>query len=220
MTVKEKVEMSVVGLVVLLVGAMVYIYIQESRERAIAETTIKNQNDVIKQLHDDSERRSIELMDKIAELEKKRMAVQTPVQVIRELPQFITLPAPVTISQPAPTPENPNPAPVVDFPVANLKPLFDKMVECKECSLRLEKAVKDIEAKDMELLATQKQRDAAMVAMKGGTFGQRLKREAKSAAFSGIGAAAGAGACSKSSGGAIAACAGVGALSGYIVSKF
>lgn len=64
------------------------------------------------------------------------------------------------------------------------------------------------------------ERDAAVRALKGGTFWTRFKRGTKTAAGASAGAAIGAAACSGADGAGVAHCADAGAHGGFIISHF
>ncbi len=69
-------------------------------------------------------------------------------------------------------------APSAQIPAADLKPLFDYVQDCRSCQAQLAAAKQDSTDNAAKLAAVTKERDAAITAAKGGTFWQRLHRNA------------------------------------------
>ncbi|HXJ11728.1 MAG TPA: hypothetical protein VNH19_05590, partial [Candidatus Limnocylindrales bacterium] len=129
------------------------------------------------------------------------------------LPDVLTLPAPITIEPEPAAAKNATggverPAsesgpytgkngtsvpdelqPKVNFPAADLKPLYDFAVECKACQAKLGAAQADLADEKMKSQALGRERDDALRAAKGGSVLRRIARAAK---WFAIGAAAGA----------------------------
>jgi len=135
-------------------------------------------------------------------LKKKEAAVQKPAQVVAALPDVITLPASITIEPPQSTQNQTSgkgqasPAtapddiqPKVNFPAADLKPLYDFAVDCKTCQAKLGAAQADLADEKLKSQALGRERDDALRAAKGGSVLRRIARAAK---WFAIGAAAGA----------------------------
>jgi hypothetical protein len=80
-------------------------------------------------------------------------------------------------------------APTAQIPAADLKPLFDFVQDCRSCQAQLAAAKQDSTDNAAKLAAVTKERDAAIITAKGGTFWQRLRRNAL---WFAIGAGAGA----------------------------
>jgi hypothetical protein len=144
--------------------------------------------------------------------------VQTPQQIIRDLPQYLPLPQPITLAPPASAaagqgtalPGNSGAAsgsgtgagadsssaaapaaPVAQIPTTDLKPLFDFVQDCRACKVQLDAAQADLRDEQAKTAALSKERDAAVKAVKGGGFWTRVKRNAKWLAIGAIlGAAA------------------------------
>jgi hypothetical protein len=139
-------------------------------------------------------------------LKKKEAAVQKPSQVVAALPGVINLPAPITIGpEPPASPPSSGQAeggpdkgtssvpdgiqPKVNFPAADLKPLYDFAVDCKTCQAKLGAAQADLADEKLKSQALGRERDDALRAAKGGSVLRRIARAAK---WFAIGAAAGA----------------------------
>ncbi len=78
--------------------------------------------------------------------------------------------------------------PRVNFPAADLKPLYDFAVDCKACQAKLGEAQADLADEKVKSQALGRERDDALRAAKGGSILRRIARAAKRFA---IGAAAG-----------------------------
>jgi hypothetical protein len=69
-------------------------------------------------------------------------------------------------------------APSAQIPAADLKPLFDYVQDCRSCQAQLAAAKQDATDNATKLKAVTHERDAAIATAKGGTFWQRLHRNA------------------------------------------
>jgi hypothetical protein len=69
-------------------------------------------------------------------------------------------------------------APTAQIPAADLKPLYDFVQDCRSCQGQLAAAKQDSTDNAAKLAAVTKERDAAIATAKGGSFWQRLRRNA------------------------------------------
>ncbi len=120
------------------------------------------------------------LNDKFAEAAKNQMQMTTL------LSRLGNLPVPITVTTPAPTKENPNPASVVAVPENDFQAVVSYAKECEQCKLDRTKLAADFadRAKQAEIAQQQidslkKERDVAVMAAKGGTKFQRVVRTVK-----------------------------------------
>jgi hypothetical protein len=79
------------------------------------------------------------------------------------------------ISGTPPIPELPN-APEARIPVADLKPLYDYVQDCRACQAQLAAARLDAADDAAKMNALTQERDAAIKALKGGSIGRRIRR--------------------------------------------
>ncbi len=119
-----------------------------------------------------------ELADKLKEIEALRKTVVTPQQIVREIPSQIPGVQPIIV-QPAPTPSQPNPSPVAELPIGQLKPLWDFALACKEDQVSLAACRSETKELKVQLDATNEGRDEAVKRLKGGSFWQKVKTGAK-----------------------------------------
>ncbi|HTZ74700.1 MAG TPA: hypothetical protein VMB47_12320 [Candidatus Aquilonibacter sp.] len=135
------------------------------------------------------------LVGDIANLKKK---IRTPAQVIQQMPKYLQLPQPITMSNSAPisTPEPKSVTPEIDrprgqnetetssplsgssakIPTADLKPLFDFVQDCRACQAEIAAAHRDAVDEGTKLMAMTHERDLAIKAAKGGSTWRRFRR--------------------------------------------
>jgi hypothetical protein len=211
------------------------------------QATLNAQHQLIVAAQQREQQRATELKDTLAQIAELKRQVQTPQQIIRDLPQYLALPQPIELAPPgsvqvpfavgtpaqqgsgaraaAPGPANlpdaraparanapaqskastsdnsnappaskvnapasggvsvpvqsgANAAPAVELPVADLKPLYDFVQDCRACKAQLDAARADLTDERARSAALIKERDAAIKAAKG-SFWSRLARNAK-----------------------------------------
>jgi hypothetical protein len=141
--------------------------------------------------------RDAQLVRTLTSIAAEKRNVTTPDQIVREFPQQIPLPSPITL-QPAPRSEGEEPGhpakktPVPTqavIPAEDLKPLYDFTLDCKVCQAKLAASQGDLADERAKTAVLTRERDEAVRAAKGGSLLRRITRNAKWLA---IGAAAGA----------------------------
>jgi hypothetical protein len=189
---------AVVAVVVL--GAGVFVAWRDARKEQMAlQAELKTTQQALAEATARQATRDAAVNDLVAELKKKEAAVQKPAQVVAALPDVISLPAPVTIDAVRPASEG-GPykttesgtdgiQPKVNFPAADLKPLYDFAADCKACQAKLGAAQGDLADEKVKSQALGRERDDALRAAKGGSVLRRIARATK---WFAIGAAAGA----------------------------
>ena len=190
------------AVVVVVLAAGVFAAWRDARkERAALQAELKTTHQALAEATARQASRDAAVNDLVAGLKKKEAVVQKPAQVLAALPDVLTLPAPILL-QPGPTPVQKQAAsagsperlpdgipPKVNFPVQDLKPLYDFAVECKACQAKLVGAQADLADEKLKSQALGRERDDALRAAKGGSV---LRRVARAAKWFAIGAAAGA----------------------------
>jgi hypothetical protein len=198
--------------VVAVLAASVFLAWRDARkEQAALQAELKTTQQSLAEATARQATRDAAVNDLVAGLKKKETAVQKPAQVVAALPGLITLPEPITIApEPAGVQSDraKRPAseggpytskkatsdvdgiqPKVNFPAADLKPLYDFAVECKACQAKLGAAQADLADEKLKTQSLSRERDDALRAAKGGSVFRRIARAAK---WFAIGAAAGA----------------------------
>jgi type II secretory pathway pseudopilin PulG len=135
--------------------------------------------------------RDAQLAQTLAALAAQKRNSITPAQIVKDLPNTLPLPAPITL---LPAPPATNKAPTVTptqavIPAQDLKPLYDFSIDCKACQAKLSAAQNDLVDERTKPVALTKERDDALRIAKGGSPWRRVARAAK---WFALGAAAGA----------------------------
>jgi len=183
----------------------------DRRDRAQLATQLAAAQQTIAQAATSQHDRDTLLNQTLAQIVTQKQAAVTPAQILKGLPNAISLPVPITLrtdtcqspqaanqtTNPAdrppaksdnPTPKSSQPADAV-LPAADLKPLYDFALDCKACQAKLAASQSDLTDEKTKTAALTKERDAAVRTAKGGSALRRIARAAK---WFAIGAAAGA----------------------------
>jgi hypothetical protein len=186
----------------------------DRNDRAELAAELASAKQSMAQVDDRQHTRDSQLLQTLATLAADKRTVTTPTQIIRELPQQLGLPVPITlqpatpnspdtrpnapepktnpVSQPGSTAVNPsegNAQSQAVIPAADLKSLYDIALDCKACQAELTAAQGDLIDEKTKNAALAKERDEAIRAAKGGSL---LRRIAKATKWFVLGAAAGA----------------------------
>jgi hypothetical protein len=227
---RNTLEISGILLAVLLAAMAFHAWLTEHDDRLRMQATIATQKQALDAADSREHDRAATLKDTLAQIEALKRQTQTPAQVVRDLPKFLSLPQPITLNSPqsatlapqqgtvaskttpcvakkgcpspapassadvsptatgpglespslaAPTRKQEFPdAPSAQIPAADLKPLFDFVQDCRSCQAQLTAAKQNATDDAAKLTAVTRERDAAVAAAKGGTFWQRLRRNA------------------------------------------
>jgi hypothetical protein len=184
----------------LLISALaVHAWLAARADQQRLQSTLAAQKQLLDAADSRERSRAATLNDTLAQIDALKRATKTPTQIVRELPQYLPLPQPITLVNPAspadtttqqgtgrpekpasaPTTSTPLPvAPNAQLPAADLKPLYDYVQDCRACQAQLAAAKLD-SADDASKIATlMHERDAAITVAKGGSFWLRLRRNA------------------------------------------
>jgi hypothetical protein len=206
------IKVAAVAVVVILAACVFFAWRDARKEQAALQAELKTTQQALAEATARQASRDAAVNDLVAGLKKKEAAVQKPAQALAALPDVLSLPAPIALepettsaqeglggaerpaSESGPYPKSTNSAPdgiqpKVNFPAADLKPLYDFAVECKACQAKLGAAQADLVDEKAKSLALGRERDDALRVAKGGSVLRRIARAAK---WFAIGAAAGA----------------------------
>ena len=185
--------------IVAILAASVFVAWRDARQQQAAlQAELKTTQQALAEATARQASRDATVNDLVGALKKKQAAVQKPAQVVAALPDILTLPVPITIEPRAPSEGGPYKGvsgvpegiqPKVNFPAADLKPLYDFAVDCKACQAKLVAAQADLADEKVKTQALSRERDDALRVAKGGSVLRRIARAAK---WFAIGAAAGA----------------------------
>ena len=178
------------------------------QERARLTEEIAAARKLVQEADARQRQRGAELHAALGQIAQRKRAVQTPQEIIRELPRDLPLPAPITLAARATEPaiERTEPADAAresrttnaprsgsnrpaQLPMQDLKPLFDFVQDCKACQAELGGARGDLADERAKTDALTRERDAALRLARGGGFWHRAARAAR---WFALGAAAGA----------------------------
>lgn len=150
------------------------------------QAVIAKSNEQTKQLQDADKERSTQEAATLDAMQRLVASVKTPQQIAQWLPQNVPTPQPFVINVPQPTAANPKPDATATIPQDDLPALRDYTEKCNECSVKLSASEADVTSREEQLRiageklsATERERDAAITAAKGGTWFQRFKKATK-----------------------------------------
>jgi hypothetical protein len=206
---------ALVAALALLVAAF-FAWRADRRDRAQLAAELSSTKQLLAAANARQHDRDAQLAQTLSALAAEKRTVATPAQIIRELPNEIPLPAPITLQaahnassvgatlgSPAtntgdtpvggasPAPAN-SEKPALDgalIPAQDLKPLYDFAVDCQACQAKLSAAQSDLVDERTKTAALTKERDDALKFARGGSVWRRVGRAAK---WFLLGAAAGA----------------------------
>jgi len=181
-----------------LVAVIFFAWREDRRDRAQLAAQLAAAQQALNAADARQHDRDAQLQQSLATIAAQKRTVQTPAQILADLPRELSLPTPLAI-EPNALPNNPtakpgsampsNPAAQVVIPPEDLKPLYDFTLDCKACQAKLATAQADLADEKAKTAALTTARDAAIKAAKGGSLLRRVGRAAK---WFALGAAAGA----------------------------
>jgi hypothetical protein len=192
---RVKVEVGAAVLALVIVAIVGGSWLGAREEGIRLKATLDAQNAVIGDASKRESAREETLKASLAQLEDLKKSVQSPAQVVQRIPQLIPLPQPITLNLPAalaqgdPKLAGVQPGQTATIPAADLKPLYDFAITCKECQAKVVNLEQDKVDDGVKIGALVKERDEAVTAAKGGSKWTRVKSAVK---WLVIGAAAGA----------------------------
>ena len=197
MSVKAWLQLAGAGLLLALAVSLVVAWRGNVRDQAVLQQQLKTAQEQLTEANARQLSRNATVRKQIALLQKQKAATQKPDDILKALPKALPLPVPLAFDGPSAAPGNPTgatpPAAVaptkIVVPVADLKPLYDNAVACKECQLQLAAAQDDLKDEQTKTATLSRERDDALQAAKGGSAFRRVVRAAK---WFVLGAAAGA----------------------------
>jgi hypothetical protein len=161
------------------------------------QTVIAQAQQQTQQLAAAEKQRDAQTQATLASMQQAAAKIQTPRQIAQWIPPQLATPAPITVNVPPATAANPAPDAVATIPQQDLPVLRNEIESCEECAVKLAAAQQDLVTMDQQLKlagaqlsATQRERDAALTAAKGGSLWRRVQRNARWLAVGGAAATA------------------------------
>ena len=161
------------------------------------QTVIAQAQQQTQQLAAAEKQRDAQTQATLASMQQAAAKIQTPQQIAQWIPPQLATPAPITVNVPPATAANPAPDAIATIPQQDLPVLRNEIESCKECAVKLAAAQQDLFTEDQQLKlagaqlsATQRERDAALTAAKGGSLWRRVARSTRWLAIGGAAATA------------------------------
>jgi hypothetical protein len=166
-------------------------YMSSWRQDKQVKSDLSTQEKVIAAANQTISRNDKALKSDLARVAKRKTKASTPSQILKELPQYLPLPAPIEMSSNTGLKSEPTPPtaalqnldipkeepPEILFPQADLRPLSNFAIACRDCSAKLNAALQDLNAEQTKEIAMKRERDIALNAEKGGAFWHRVRSD-------------------------------------------
>jgi type II secretory pathway pseudopilin PulG len=212
MTLRVGIRVAAALIVVIALLAIYFAWRAEIRSRAELAAEVNTAKQALTAVEERQQARDAKLADTLAAIAAEKRTVQSPAQIVKDLPNQIPLPVPIVIQNiPSPEPggskvqgtsgQTSVVMPDKTSPVSNdstkvqgviagpdLKPLYDFALDCKTCQAKLVAAQSDLTDEKGKSTILIKERDDALRVARGGSIWQRVGRATK---WILIGAAAG-----------------------------
>lgn len=193
MALRLKIELAVAALLLALAGLGFHAWIEHVKADAKMTATVGALQDVIGKVQEQRDSLASQMVERAAEydrqqrqLDKLFQAAATPEQVAKLVSERLVLPTPIEVVTPQPTAETPHPKSEARIPEIDFPQIKAYVNECETCKLErsvlqadAEDRIKEMALAQQQIDALAKQRDSAIEANKGGSFLQRLGRNAK-----------------------------------------
>jgi hypothetical protein len=135
---------------------------------------------VIRQAGQHERQRARVLSTVLAKISQTKRAAKTPAQISARLASALPpLPHPVVVALPPSSHDAPAPPALITVPQDDLKPLFDRLQDCRACQEQLHAAQQDVRDQRAQLAALTAERNAAINAARGGGFWSRFRSNVK-----------------------------------------
>lgn len=143
-------------------------------------TALAAQAPIIDQANKAEQQRDKALGRNLAKISQAERASNKPNDIAARLPvAFPPLPHPLSIALAPRAPDESEPPAVITVPQDDLKPLFDRLEDCRACQEQLATTQQDLRDERAKVSALTIERDAAVKAARGGGFWPRLRTAAK-----------------------------------------
>jgi len=213
MTLQSLLKLIAASIATVLCVAMFFSWRAELRDRAQLASELAATKKLLADTDARQHDRDAQLTQTLAGLVKEKQTITTPIQIVRELPKEIPLPAPLSLqpdqSKPASSSaagetlnnDHNSSAPATSgpaksdqpteavIPQQDLKPLYDFALDCQACQAKLTAAQNNLTDEKTKTTALTRERDDALRVARGGSTWHRITRAAK---WFALGAAAGA----------------------------
>jgi type II secretory pathway pseudopilin PulG len=204
---RSSIEIAISALALILAALAFHAWLASRDDQIRLQATLAAQKQLLDAADARERDRATTLQDTLAQIDALKRVTQTPAQILRDLPKYLSLPQLITLApadagnppsvpgkgitdqqgsgpseksgaSASPASENPPDAPAARIPAADLKPLYDFVQDCRAC--QAQRAAAKLNAGDdaTKIAALTRERDAAIKAAKGGGVWLRLRRNA------------------------------------------
>jgi type II secretory pathway pseudopilin PulG len=203
----RSIEIAISVLALILAALAFHAWLASRDDQIRLQATLAAQKQLLDAADARERDRATTLQDTLAQIDALKRATQTPAQILRDLPKYLSLPQPITLAPAdagnspgaagsantsqqgsavpgnlaaaaSPSPDNLLDAPAARIPAADLKPLYDFVQDCRACQAQLAAAKLNAADDATKIAALTRERDAAIKSAKGGGVWLRLRRNA------------------------------------------
>jgi hypothetical protein len=178
MLAKYWIHLAELTIAILLAVAIYSSWRADRRDRAQLASELAATKQLLAAADSRQHERDAQLVQTLATLAAEKRTVVTPAQIIRELPNEVSLPSPIVLQSSA-LPDSPTPKANAVIPAEDLKPLYDFTIDCKACQSKLATAQSDLADERQKTVALTRERDDALRIARGGSAWRRIGRAAK-----------------------------------------
>ncbi len=189
MLAKHWIHLAELTIAILLALAVYFSWRADQRDRAQLSAELAATKQLLAAADARQHDRDAQLAQTLATLAAEKRTIVTPAQILRDLPNQISLPSPIVLQSTPALPDSPTPKTNAVIPAEDLKPLYDFTLDCKACQAKLSAAQGDLTDERKKTAALTHERDDALHIARGGSAWRRIGRATK---WLLIGAAAGA----------------------------
>jgi hypothetical protein len=180
---KQSIHVIEIGILLIAVAIAGNAWIGARNDAAKLKTTLTAEHAVIEQAAVREVDRDKALASAVATIKAQMRSVRTPQQAAKAIPALLSeLPLPISTPQPDVSAEPPGTEPdhtPLTIPTDDIKPLYDHLKNCQICTAERDIAKQDLADQETRNAALAKERDAAIIASKGGSFWRRLKSKSE-----------------------------------------
>lgn len=176
---------AILAAIAALVAFFLAIIVARSRKasrQAVSEMRLafSAQKTVLGQANKRERQRDAVLGKNLEKISRVEQAAKKPADIVKRLPAaFGPLPHPLSVSLAPHGSDAPEAPAIIAVPREDLKPLFDRLQDCRACQEQLAAAEQDLSDERAKVSALTIERDAAVKAARGGGFWARFRAGVK-----------------------------------------
>ena len=198
-----RLELGAAAALIVVGGIALHEHDAHIKEQAVAQAVVDTQtklqqtyaqqvSDLAKQMAD----RDAAYKQQVQSLESKFQRAQTPTDIAQLVAQLMGLKQPIVVTTPAPTADNPHPAPIAQVSTLDAPQVKAYVESCETCKLNLSKATADAADRQaqanlaqLQIDSLKKENTALTIEARGGSTWTRTKKALRYIAWGAGGAA-------------------------------